>query len=107
MIAGAILLAVLAAVFGIPAAATLPGGGFLDQTAESARAAAVLADKFHQGDMEMTLLVSSPAGVNEGPARMVGMDIVEQLGRSPFVAQVASPWNARGRGSSAPTESRR
>ncbi|BBZ73229.1 MMPL family transporter [Mycobacterium paraseoulense] len=94
VIAGAVLLAVLAAVFGIPAAATLPGGGFLDQTAESARAAAVLADKFHQGDMEMTLLVSSPGGVNDGPARMVGMDIVEQLGRSPFVAQVESPWNA-------------
>ena len=94
VIAGAISLAVLAAVFGIPAAATLPGGGFLDQTAESARAAAILAGKFHQGDMEMTLLVTSQGGVRDGPARIVGTDIVAQLAQSPFVAQVASPWNA-------------
>ncbi|OBB82852.1 MMPL family transporter [Mycobacterium sp. 852002-30065_SCH5024008] len=94
VIASAVFLAVLAAVFGIPAAATLPGGGFLDQTAESARATAVLAEKFHQGDMEMTLLVHSQSGVTQGPARMVGVDIVRQLAQSPFVAQVASPWDA-------------
>ena len=92
VIAGTILLAALAAVFGIPAAATLPGGGFLDQTAESARATEILANKFHQGDMEMTLLVRAQGGVGEGPGRIVGMDIVRQLSQSPFVAQVASPW---------------
>ncbi|OBF53152.1 hypothetical protein A5756_16945 [Mycobacterium sp. 852002-53434_SCH5985345] len=94
VIASAIFLAALAAIFGVPAAATLPGGGFLDQTAESARATAILADKFHQGDMEMTLLVHSRSGVTQGPARMVGVDIVRQLAQSPFVAQVASPWDA-------------
>lgn len=94
VIASAMFLAVLAAVFGIPAAATLPGGGFLDQTAESARATAVLAEKFHQGDMEMTLLVRSQSGVTQGLARTVGVDIVRQLAQSPFVAQVASPWDA-------------
>ena len=45
VIAGALFVAVLAAVFGVPAAATLPGGGFLDQTAESARAAAILGEE--------------------------------------------------------------
>jgi RND superfamily putative drug exporter len=94
VIASAMFLAVVAAVFGIPAAATLPGGGFLDQTAESARATAILAEKFHQGDMEMTLLVRSQSGVSQGAARMVGVDIVRQLAQSPFVAQVASPWDA-------------
>ncbi|OBI00957.1 MMPL family transporter [Mycobacterium sp. E2733] len=94
VIASAMFLAVVAAVFGIPAAATLPGGGFLDQTAESARATAILAEKFHQGDMEMTLLVRSQSGVSQGPARTVGVDIVRQLAQSPFVAQVASPWDA-------------
>jgi len=92
----AVVLLVLAATaaFGIPAATSLSSGGFLDPTSESARAAAVLDEKFHQGDMEMTLLVSSPDGVEDGPARAVGTDIVRQLAQSPFVAQVASPWDA-------------
>lgn len=94
VIAGAIVVAVAAAVFGLPAAATLPGGGFLDQTAESSRATAILAEKFHQGDMEMTLLLRAPSGVNEGPGRIVGTDIVRQLTQSSFVAQVASPWTS-------------
>ena len=83
---------VVAAVFGIPAASRLSGGGFLDPTSESARAGATLADKFHQGDMDMVLLVSSEAASRGGPARAVGTDIVRQLARSPFVSQVASPW---------------
>lgn len=81
------------AIFGIPAATSLAPGGFVDPTSESARAAAVLAEKFHRGDMEMVLLVSSEAGVRDGPARIVGTDVARQLAESPFVAQVASPWN--------------
>ncbi|ORB73210.1 MMPL family transporter [Mycobacterium scrofulaceum] len=94
VIAGAIVVAVLAAVFGVPAAATMPGGGFLDQTAESSRATAILAEKFHQGDMEMTLLLRAQSGVNDGAGRIVGTDIARQLAQSPFVAQVASPWTS-------------
>ena len=93
IIAAAGLIMVAAAVFGIPAATSLSGGGFLDPTSESARAAAVLAEKFHRGEMEMVLLVSSDSGVNDGPARIVGTDIVRQLAHSPFVAQVTSPWD--------------
>src|SRR5208283_1122682 len=89
----ALLVMVAAAVFGIPAATSLSGGGFLDPTSESARAAAVLAEKFHQGDMGLMLLVSSESGVSDGPARIVGTDIVRQLAHSPFVAQVTSPWD--------------
>jgi putative drug exporter of the RND superfamily len=93
VIAVAILVMVGTAIFGIPAATSLSGGGFLDPTSESARAAAVLAEKFHRGDMEMVLLVSSESGVKDGPARAVGTEIVRQLAQSPFVAQVASPWD--------------
>lgn len=53
----------------------------------------MLAGKFHRGDMEMVLLVSSDDGVRDGPARIVGTDIARQLAQSPFVAQVASPWD--------------
>ncbi|AXN46737.1 Membrane protein YdfJ [Mycobacterium marinum] len=93
VIAVVILVMVGTAIFGIPAANSLAAGGFLDPSAESARAAAVLADKFHRGDMEMVLLVSSDDGVRDGPARIVGTDIARQLAQSPFVAQVASPWD--------------
>ena len=82
-----------AGVFGVPAAASLSGGGFLDPTSESARAAAILAEKFHRGDMEMLLLVTSPNGIKDGAARSVGTDIVRCLAHSPYVAQVASPWD--------------
>lgn len=88
-----ILVMIGTAIFGIPAANSLAAGGFLDPSSESARAAAVLADKFHRGDMEMVLLVSSDDGVRDGPARIVGTDIARQLAQSPFVAQVASPWD--------------
>ncbi|KZS68491.1 MMPL family transporter [Mycobacterium pseudokansasii] len=93
IIAAAILVMAGAAIFGIPAATSLAPGGFVDPASESARAAAVLADTFHRGDMEMVLLVSSDRGVQDGPARVVGTDIARQLAESPFVAQVASPWD--------------
>ena len=52
----------------------------------------MLAEKFHRGDMDLVLLLRSQNGVQSGPARAVGTDIVRQLAGSPFVAQVASPW---------------
>ncbi|MBY0441231.1 MAG: MMPL family transporter [Mycobacteriaceae bacterium] len=92
VIAAAILVMVGAALFGIPAASSLAPGGFVDPTSESARAAAVLAEKFHRGDMELVLLVSSPSGMRDGLARTIGTDIARQLAESPYVAQVSTPW---------------
>ncbi len=89
------LVMIAAGVFGIPAAMSLSAGGFVDPTSESARAAATLADKFNQGDMELVLLVSSPSGAWDGAARAVGIDIAQQLAQSPFVSQVTSPWDAQ------------
>ena len=91
----AMLLMVAAGGFGIPAAMSLSAGGFVDPTSESARAAATLAEKFNQGDMELVLLVSSASAATDGPARAAGIDIAQQLSQSPFVAQVASPWDAQ------------
>lgn len=92
VIAGAFLVMIAAAVFGIPAAASLSGGGFLDPSSESARASAMLANTFHQGDMELVLLVSSDAGVRAGAAQQVGTEFSRQLSESPTVVHVASPW---------------
>ena len=83
-----------AAVFGIPVAKTLSPGGFDDPTADSAQAAHLLADKFHQGDTQMLITVSASGGAQGGAARAVGTDIVARLHDSPYVTQVVSPWTA-------------
>jgi RND superfamily putative drug exporter len=82
------------AVFGIPVAKSLSAGGFEDPTADSAHAAQLLAGKFHQGDMQMLITISSNDGAQSGVARAVGTDIVARLHSSPYVAQVISPWTA-------------
>ncbi|RUP03498.1 MAG: MMPL family transporter [Mycobacterium sp.] len=92
VIAGAVLVMIAAAVFGIPAAGSLSGGGFLDPNSESARASAMLTNTFHQGDMELVLLVSAENGVKTGNGHLVGTELARQLAESPFVSQVASPW---------------
>ena len=94
IIAIALLVMAGAAVFGIPVANDLSPGGFDDPTADSAQAAHLLADKFHQGDTQMLITVSSSGGVQGDAARAVGTDIVARLHDSPYVAQVVSPWTA-------------
>lgn len=89
------LLMIAAAVFGVPAANSLSSGGFIDPASESARASALLADHFHQGDMELVLLVTVDGDVAQGPAGAVGTDLARQLAESPYVSQVASPWGPR------------
>lgn len=90
-----VLFMIVAAVFGVPAASRLLPGGFVDPASESASAAATLAAKFNQGDMDLVLLVSSAHGAKDAAAQAVGTDIAEQLSRSPFVSKVTSPWTAQ------------
>jgi putative drug exporter of the RND superfamily len=90
----AVLLAVALGIFGVPVAKSLSASGFQDPTSESARATQVLTDQFHQGDVQLLIVVSTPDGVDSAPARSVGSDIVDQLRSSPHVAQVTSPWTA-------------
>ena len=54
----------------------------------------MIADRFHQGDTQMLITVSSSGGAEGGAARAVGIDIVARLHDSPYVAQVVSPWTA-------------
>ena len=94
IIAIALLVMAGAAVFGIPVANDLSPGGFDDPTADSAQAAHLIADRFHQGDTQMLITVSSSGGAQGGAARAVGTDIVARLHDSPYVTQVVSPWTA-------------
>ena len=94
IIAIALLVMVGTGLFGVPVANSLSAAGFQDPTADSAHAENLLVDKFHQGDMQMLITVSSKDGAQGGAARAVGTDIVRQLQGSPFVAQVTSAWTA-------------
>jgi uncharacterized membrane protein YdfJ with MMPL/SSD domain len=90
----ALLVMVGAGIFGIPVTKSLSAGGFQDPTSESAKASKVLLDKFHQGDMELIVSVTSDAGVQSPQSRAVGTDIAAQLQASPHVGQVTSTWTA-------------
>ncbi|MFL6086528.1 MAG: MMPL family transporter [Mycobacterium sp.] len=92
---GVALLTMLAAgIFGGPVAKSLSSSGFQDPTSESARATQLLTDKLHQGDMQMLISITAPDNATGPAARAVGLDIVDQLKRSPNVAEVTSAWTA-------------
>ena len=94
VIALAALVLAAAAIFGIPVAKSLSAGGFQDPTSESAGAIRLLTDKFGQSDQQMLVLVTSPAGAASQQARQAGIDIVEELTRSPHVFNVSSAWTS-------------
>jgi putative drug exporter of the RND superfamily len=93
----AALLAFALAIFGVPVARSLSTSGFQDSTSESAKATQFLSDRFHRGDVQLMVMVSAPEGVDSPAARSVGLEIVDQLRRSPHVATVTSPWTVRSR----------
>src|SRR5215208_2339471 len=93
-IAVAALLAVVLGVFGLPVAKQLSASGFQDPSSESSRATEMLTNKFRQGDVQLLIVVSSPDGVQSRSATATGVDIVDQVRRSPHVADVISPWTA-------------
>lgn len=90
----AALVMVAAGIFGIPVAKSLSAGGFQDPTSESARATALLSDKFARGDMQLVISIAddSAAGANSPAARAVGTDIAAKLKASPYVTEVSSAW---------------
>ena len=55
----AALVALAAALFGIPVAQHLSAGGFQDPTSESAQAARLLTEKFAQSDQQLLVTVTT------------------------------------------------
>ncbi|MFB1295638.1 MMPL family transporter [Mycobacterium sp. pW049] len=92
ILVAAALLTVALGVLGVPVAKTLSPSGFSDPGSESAHAAALLTDKFEQGDVQMLIVVSSPDGIDAQRVRDVGTGIVADLNENPHVAGVSSPW---------------
>ncbi|WP_313674222.1 MMPL family transporter [Mycolicibacterium sp.] len=93
ILAVAAFLTVLTGIVGVPVANHLSAGGFADPGSESARAAAVLAEKFQQTDQQLLLTISDPSGAVRDTGRAVGTEIVATLDASPHVLTVTSPWN--------------
>ena len=94
MLAVAALVALAAGMFGVPVAKSLCACGFEDPSSESAKAKELLTDKFDDGDVQMVIVVSAPDGANGGVAREVGIELVDDLIRSPHVTSVTSLWTA-------------
>ncbi len=92
ILAIAAFLTVLTGIVGVPVANHLSAGGFADPGSESARAAAVLAEKFQQTDQQLLLTISDPTGAVRDTGRAVGTEIVATLDASPNVLTVTSPW---------------
>ncbi len=92
ILVAAALLTVALGVFGVPVAKSLSPSGFSDPGSESAHAAALLTEKFDQGDVQMLIVVSSPDGIDAQKVRDVGTGIVADLNDNPHVAGVSSPW---------------
>lgn len=92
ILVAAALLTVALGVFGVPVAKSLSPSGFSDPGSESAHAAALLTEKFDQGDVQMLIVVSSPNGIDAQEVREVGTEIVADLDDNPHVAGVSSPW---------------
>lgn len=85
-------MTVVLGVLGVPVANKLSPSGFQDPNSDSSRATQLLTGKFRQGDVQLLITVSSPDGVDSPAARAAGVDIVDNLKRSPHVADVTSPW---------------
>lgn len=88
----ALFVVIVAAIFGVPVVDTLSAGGGSDPRAESSQAAALLAQKFDQGDTSMVLTVSSEGGARGPQATAVGTELAARLENSAHVGQVRSAW---------------
>lgn len=92
IIAVAGLILVATAVFGAPVAGKLSAGGFYDPDSESARATALLVDKFGQSDQQMLIAVTDPQGATSDRAASVATSIIDRLQASPWVYGTSSTW---------------
>src|SRR6201993_1214183 len=94
VLGAALLVAVAAAVFGLPVTSHLAAGGQQDSTSESARVAQILVDKFGVSDQSLVLMLSSDQGVKSPAMTRVAGELEGELRRSCVVLNLASGWNA-------------
>jgi RND superfamily putative drug exporter len=94
VLGAALLLAVAAAVFGLPVTTHLAAGGQQDPTSESARVAQILVEKFGISDQSLVLMLTSDKGAKTPTVARVASELEGELRRSGVVLNLASAWNA-------------
>ncbi|MEE4022309.1 MMPL family transporter [Gordonia sp. PKS22-38] len=97
VLAGAVLLLVVAGVFGATAAGHLLAGGYSDPASASSRADLVLDETFDRGGMQVVVKLDGPAGMDmatDPVAREVGTGIVAELAANEHVQEpILSVWD--------------
>ncbi|ADG98853.1 MMPL domain protein [Segniliparus rotundus DSM 44985] len=81
-----------AAGYGATVAEHLSAAGFQDPGSQSVRGAELLAEKFGQGDADLTFVVRSPDGVFAPQAAAQARELVSTVRHAPHVASVLDPW---------------
>ncbi len=90
----AVVFLALSGILGGSLEQRLSVGGYTDPGTESARASAVLADRFDTGAPNLVLLVRAGQGVDDPAVVTAGTRLTERLAAEPGVADVASYWSA-------------
>ncbi|MDT4903962.1 MAG: putative drug exporter of the superfamily [Pseudonocardiales bacterium] len=93
ILAAAGLLFVLAALYGVSAASHLSSGGFQDPKSASSTVDDVLQKRFHAGQPNLVVEVTSAAGVDAAATRRAGVEVERAIGASPYADQVTSYWS--------------
>lgn len=94
VLGAALLIAIAAAVFGVPVTKHLAAGGQQDPNSESAYVTRVLADKFDISDQSLVFMLTSEQGVKSPQMRAVASDLERQLKDSGVVLNLTSAWTA-------------
>ena len=89
-----LLFVALSIVFGTGVVKHLSGGGFNDPSSQSIRAERALAEQFHTGMPNFTLLVKADRNVDTPAVQKAGVALTQQLTNRPGVGTVISYWTA-------------
>lgn len=90
VLGAALLIAIAAAIFGVPVTKHLAAGGQQDPNSESAHVTRVLADKFGISDQSLVFMLTSEQGVKSPQMRAVASDLERQLKESGDVLNLTS-----------------
>lgn len=94
VLGAALLIAIAAAIFGVPVTKHLAAGGQQDPNSESAHVTRVLTDKFGISDQSLVFMLTSERGVKSPQMRAVASDLERQLKESGDVLNLTSAWTA-------------
>lgn len=85
-------LTVIAGVFGAGVGERLGVGGTTDDSSESSRVAAIIAESDPAADVDIMLVVTAPGDVDDRQVAATGLAITDELANTPGVEGVQSYW---------------